>query len=433
MPNGATNFTTPDTSNPSGGYQRRPGDWGDPNRGSGDHGEVWDPNGGPNGQGAWVPHTPSAAPPDRNNFVAGVWGGMGDRIIPGTGKVRFGTNAAAEDVARYRDMGQNPLFANGPAIDRSASDQSGSLQTGALGLLRQRAVGGMTPAQQLAQQQTQGAVNGLSSAAASIKGGAMARAAAARGAVSQGARVGAMGAQDQQALRAREMADAANQYFGGASAQRGQELGLASSQAQLDAAQRGANDQREGFYEGRGFGVQSSDLSAKLNRSAADDAAANASRANALAQAQQDRERAQSYISAGLGAAQGAAGAYLKSTQSNPNDPYSTSDVRSKAEIAPVAGEPTFGGPMAEANRSMAPSSYEYKPEFTPQEQAPGEVNVGPMANAMAEDPVAKTAIVKDPTTGLLAIDKTKGLKLVMGGLADLQRQVDGLEKRKRA
>jgi hypothetical protein len=121
-----------------------------------------------------------------------------------------------------------------------------------------------------------------------------------------------------------------------------------------------------------------------------------------------------------------------------------------ESPMQPVASEPSYFGqlasraramvsdprtktdahdsPMADANRSMEPSSYEYRPEFTPPEQEQGETNVGPMANKMEANPVAKTAIVKDPETGLLAIDKTKGLKLVMGGLADLQRQVDRMQ-----
>ncbi len=98
------------------------------------------------------------------------------------------------------------------------------------------------------------------------------------------------------------------------------------------------------------------------------------------------------------------------------------SDPRSKTA--------THDSPMADANRSMAPSSYQYRPEFTPPEQQPGETNVGPMANKMEANPVAKTAIVKDPQTGLLAIDKTKALKLTMGGLSSLQRQVDQLQSR---
>jgi hypothetical protein len=86
---------------------------------------------------------------------------------------------------------------------------------------------------------------------------------------------------------------------------------------------------------------------------------------------------------------------------------------------------------MADAARSMAPAPYAYKPQYVGASgQAPGEVNVGPMANAMAKDPVASTAIVKDPQTGMLAIDKDKGLKLVMGSLAVQQHEIDQLRRR---
>ncbi len=98
-----------------------------------------------------------------------------------------------------------------------------------------------------------------------------------------------------------------------------------------------------------------------------------------------------------------------------------TSDVRAKSS----------GDAMQSANRSMVPSEYEYRPEFTPPGQAPHEKNVGPMAQNMAADPVARTAIVKGDN-GMLAIDKDKGLKLVMGGLASLQHQVDQLSRPKK-
>jgi len=80
--------------------------------------------------------------------------------------------------------------------------------------------------------------------------------------------------------------------------------------------------------------------------------------------------------------------------------------------------------PMRGANLAMEASAYKYKPQFTPPGQDEGEVNVGPIAQKMERDPVARTAIVKDDS-GLLAIDKEKGLKLAMGSLASLQRQID--------
>jgi hypothetical protein len=100
-----------------------------------------------------------------------------------------------------------------------------------------------------------------------------------------------------------------------------------------------------------------------------------------------------------------------------------TSDERTKRGFSDVDTSD-----MADAMRSMKASPYQYKSEYRPPEQSPGEVNVGPMADAMAKDEVARTAIVKDDESDMLAIDKDKGLKLVMGSLAALQSQVDDLK-----
>lgn len=78
--------------------------------------------------------------------------------------------------------------------------------------------------------------------------------------------------------------------------------------------------------------------------------------------------------------------------------------------------------PMAEANRSYEPSAYHYKPGFG---EDPNRPNVGPMAQNMAQDPIASTAIVRDPQTGLLAIDQKNATKLALGGLASTQAQLD--------
>jgi hypothetical protein len=82
----------------------------------------------------------------------------------------------------------------------------------------------------------------------------------------------------------------------------------------------------------------------------------------------------------------------------------------------------------------MQAKPYAYKPAYVAASgQAPGEVNVGPMANDMAKDPVARTAVMRDPDTGLLQIDKDKALKVVMGSLAAQQSQIDALKRSKRS
>lgn len=84
--------------------------------------------------------------------------------------------------------------------------------------------------------------------------------------------------------------------------------------------------------------------------------------------------------------------------------------------------------PMANALRAMEPSAYRYKPQYTPPDQKEGEINVGPMANDMARDPVARVAIERGPD-GLLMIDRDKALKLTMGGLSSLQNQLDDVRR----
>ncbi len=97
-----------------------------------------------------------------------------------------------------------------------------------------------------------------------------------------------------------------------------------------------------------------------------------------------------------------------------------------KAYQGTVTQHPWSEDPVANANRAQVASSYTYKPgfaEYAGQQQ--GEMNVGPMANTMAEDPIAATAVTKDPNTGLLALDPQKLQKLQSAGLASLQNQVD--------
>lgn len=84
--------------------------------------------------------------------------------------------------------------------------------------------------------------------------------------------------------------------------------------------------------------------------------------------------------------------------------------------------------PMANANRAQAGSIYTYKPGFDAASgQRPGEENVGPMAQNMAADPLASTAVKHGPG-GLLMLDAAKLQKLQSAGIASLQNQVDQLK-----
>lgn len=135
------------------------------------------------------------------------------------------------------------------------------------------------------------------------------------------------------------------------------------------------------------------------------------------------RDRTNALVDRGVAAGQHAATAVLGGAPPPTTaeaSPPSLSDERTKQVLRREE-------PMAEANRALEASAYRYRPEYTPRGQTPGELNVGPMAQNMARDPVARTAIVQGGPDGMLAIDKEKGLKLALGGLASLQHQVDAI------
>jgi len=422
--------------------------------------------------------TSYAQPQGDRTFVPTIWGGQGESIGP-DGQPILGTSGAEQDLARYQQMGA-AVPTSGPQIDQSRSNDSRGFSMGALGLLGTTASGAEpSQAELLGQQQTRNAQNAQISMGASVRGGAMARAAAGRAATMGAATTGQIGAQQQAATRAGEMATARDAYFGAATGQRGQDLGLATSQAQLNAQQRAQNEQHDQFYQGLGYNTKKAVADAQLGRGAADEAASNAGRTQAINEQAASRQNTNQLVGTGLGAATGGLGAYDKwqqgqqSSNGIPPPDQTGSDERMKQGVMPLyepdgqqlhmsdegrgylaygapdvtsgaslsGPTPRYGkapaaqkaqapaAPMAEANRSMDPYSYSYKPGFVPSSQVPGETNVGPMANAMASDPVASTAVVQDPNSGLLAIDKEKGLKLTMGGLASLQRQVDEMKR----
>jgi len=79
--------------------------------------------------------------------------------------------------------------------------------------------------------------------------------------------------------------------------------------------------------------------------------------------------------------------------------------------------------PMADANRAMDPEVYRYKPGNG---EDPNRLHVGPMAQRMAADPVASTAVRQLPD-GTLAVDGASADRLALAGNAANQRQIDEL------
>lgn len=96
------------------------------------------------------------------------------------------------------------------------------------------------------------------------------------------------------------------------------------------------------------------------------------------------------------------------------------SDERSKRETRSASD------PMGAALDAMQPYAYRYKPGFG---ENPNAQQVGPMAQPMARDPVAATAIVQDPRSGLLGIDMKNATKLALGGLGYLKDRQDQTDR----
>lgn len=285
------------------------------------------------------------------------WGGTAnERVVDEYGDVHYvtGTSGAEKDAKRYRDMAQQP-GQEGPAIARGAQGQSRAAEGDAAGLMREAATGSSpSAAERLVGQQTHDTVEGVNSTAAGVRGGAMARAAASRNAQRVGAAVTSTGAQQARAVRAGEMATARGQYQDAATAQRGEDLGLAQSQAELEAQQRAANAQHEQYYERLGWETKNADMSARLGRTAAANSAANSGRAQGLKEDQQSWDNTKDFAGAAAGGVSGGLAGYARSEQSTPSgggiireNPYDTSDERAKnvipyGSLAPMMGKDTM-------------------------------------------------------------------------------------------
>ncbi len=244
------------------------------------------------------------------------WGGTSGQVV--NGYIQPGTSGADVDVARYRSMGEAAGQMQGPQINQARTGESRGLQMGSLASLEDVAAGRSSEALRMGQAQARDAALGQQSMAASVRGGAMARAGAARAANLNSARTQAQIMNSARAGQAAEMADARGRLFQGATQQRAQDLALATDQAKLQAQQRALNEQQQQGLERMGWDVRSADQGAGLETQQQMDAQKAANRKYRLAERQQEE---QAYITAGstvLGAMGG------------------MSDERAKTQIMPV-------------------------------------------------------------------------------------------------
>lgn len=260
------------------------------------------------------------------------WGGYG-RATDANGKPIVGSSGGEQDVARYRGMAK-PTNTT-PIIDQTRSNETRGYQDRALGYLGSAAQGQGLLSRRLGEQQANAAANAATSLAASVRGGPMARAAAARRVNQDAGGLAARARMATDAAAAAEEAGARGAYMSGTTTQRAQDLGLATSQAGLELGQRQADDQREGFYEGLGFDTANTQLETGLGVSRSDQAAGASQRQAARDAIAQGDRNTQDYVNASVGGATGLAQAASKKINP-PDDKYGTSDIKAKTDVADV-------------------------------------------------------------------------------------------------
>lgn len=329
----------------------------------------------------------------------------------------------------------------------SVGGAGGASQQDAMGMMRQAAMGqGPSAAQAQMQRGLGQAIAASRSAAASAKGvnPALAQRMAAQGIAQQTADVASQAA----ALRAQEQQAAMSQYGGMAEAQRGQDIGLASQQAQLtqQAGLQGAAQQQQmaQFNAGQlqqaalanqgadlqaqqaslaatgqliGMGMSHEQAQAQLNLglmgqqtqrqlSAAQIRAAQQAAASAQSAADRDFWR-NTLVGLGtqiVGGVAGGAGAQL-----------AMSDERVKTDIEPAAVE------VRTLLDAIRPFSFEYK-------DGEGDRNYGLMAQDLEKSEAGRTLV--EERDGIKRVDTGKLAMAIAAAAADLNDRVEKLEGR---
>lgn len=285
------------------------------------------------------------------NFTMGVdstadpnpraWGGQGRRL-DANGNPIPGTSGAEIDAKRYQAMGAQGQAA--PIVDPARSNETRAMALGSLGILGDTAAGGTTRVDALGHDLASATQNAGYSQAASVRGGAMARAAASRAATMQGAVGMARANQQIAAQHAAGMANARGAYAGATTGLRGQDLGLATTNAALEMGQRGQNEGRSQFYEGLGFDTANAENEAQMGVSAQDSAARASAQNIGLQRDAASSAGVKSAVGTGSAVLQGGVAAYDKMPgapppkSTDPWDPsnYSGSDERMKTGAKPM-------------------------------------------------------------------------------------------------
>jgi hypothetical protein len=262
-------------------------------------------------------------------------------VDPGDGSATVVSPQFDIDVNRYRGMGaQGQAAVN---LDQTHSAASRQLQMGALGMLRAQGDGSApSSAAILAQRANQGAVQNAAMQVTGAKsaGGGIA---AARGAGNMAAAQMLAGNATNANVRAGEISRGQGAYAQGAGSLMGQDIGEATTIANLEATQNALNEHRQQAYEKMAWDARNAEMNAANQAHNQDTQRQQAERAQRDAEAQADFNKMKDLASGSVGAttaaAGGASGSGGTSDPGDPNDPNNSgSDPRMKRDIHPMSG-----------------------------------------------------------------------------------------------
>lgn len=276
---------------------------------------------------------------------ARAWGGERGQIV--NGYLQPGTSGADKDVSRYRDLGAQRTAP--VRLDQGQASQARGLQMGALALLRNAARGeAPSRAAIVGRMQSEQVARDALASTGGGRGGGQSVMAMRNAMAATANRQGAISGQAVDARAAESLQDV-GAYYGGASAIRGQDVSAATTNAQLEAAQRDVDERRQQGYEKLAWDTRNAELFAGNEAAANDRANELAHRKLRAAEEQADYEKAKDLASIGLGlgsgmiAASGSSGGGGSGSSPKPDpslpvrdDPYATSDERSKRNVVPM-------------------------------------------------------------------------------------------------
>ncbi len=174
-----------------------------------------------------------------------------------------GTEAWDQDVDRARRMGEEGQHRTAVQLDQTQANESRGMEMGALGMLRRQGDGSAPSAAAiLSNRANEGAVQAAGQQQTAARG--------------IGARIAATGAAGQQAgqtalagnaananLRAGEISHGQGSYAGATGAVQGQDIGAATTNAQLEAQQRAMNEARQQEFERRAWNTRNTESMAE--------------------------------------------------------------------------------------------------------------------------------------------------------------------------